>query len=244
MLNPHLKKRPWFGLFGGNAAERNVIANLRASGRLSSRRLTLGATTGSDFQTSFSIANGILELKNTRADLLGGGISGGWKIDFTGKEPKYESVGAASRVQAEKLGAFLKAPVGSGTVDINYKLKMSGWDAAALATSATAETEFTWHGGELRISPDPKASMRVLLGEGKVSLDEDGWTISACKWNTPAGIYQLSGTVSRDSALNLEFAQDKDKGTVWKLSGTLLKPQLSTPLISTPAPQPTQARRR
>lgn len=242
VLNPHLKKRPWYGLFGGAGVERNVIANLRASGRLTSRRLTLGTTTGSNFQTAFSVANGVLELKNTRADLLGGGIASDWKIDFTGREPKYESTGVAARVQAEKLGAILKAPVGSGTVDINYKLKMSGWDADALASSSVAQTEFTWRGGDLRISPDLKAPLRVLVGEGQVSLDKDGWTISACKWNTPAGIYQLSGTVSRDSVLALDFTQEK--GAVWKLAGTLLKPQLSTPQSGTPAPQPTQARRR
>jgi hypothetical protein len=119
---------------------------------------------------------------------------------------------------------------------------MSGWDAAALASSSVAETEFTWHGGDLRISPDPKAPLRVLVGEGKVSLDKDSWTVSACKWNTPTGTYQLRGTVSRDSVLALDFTQDT--GAVWRLAGTLLKPQLTTPEMSTSAPQPTQARRR
>jgi hypothetical protein len=113
---------------------------------------------------------------------------------------------------------------------------MSGWDAAALSASAAAETDFTWRGGELRISPDPKP-LRVLTGEGKASLGKDGWTISACKWNTPAGVYQLSGAASRDSLLALEFTQEN--GAVWKVSGTLLKPQLSAP-----APQLTQTRGR
>ncbi len=121
VLNPHLKKRPWYGLFGGAGAERNVIANLHASGRLTSRRLTLGTTIGSDFQTAFSVANGVLELKNTRADLLGGGISGDWKIDFTGSEPKYESTGRSARFKPKSSAHFLKAPVGSGTVEINTR---------------------------------------------------------------------------------------------------------------------------
>jgi uncharacterized protein involved in outer membrane biogenesis len=242
VLNPQLKKRPWYGLFAGAGGERKGILNFRATGRLAARRLTLGTTTGSDFATTFSVANGVLELKNTHADLLGGGVSGDWKIDFNGSEPKYENTGVASRVQAEKLGTLLKALIGSGTLDITYKLKMSGWDAAALAKSAAAETEFTWRGGDLRISPDPKAPLHVQLGEGKASLDEDGWTVSDCKWNTPIGVYHLRGTVSRDSALALEFTQDK--GAVWKLAGTLLKPQLSNTQANTPAPQPTQARRR
>jgi len=237
VLNPRLKKRPWYRLFGGAEAERNVIANLRASGRLTARRLTLGATAGSDFETAFSIADGVLELKDAHAELFGGGISGDWKIDLTGGEPTYESTGVARRVQAEKLGTLLKASLGSGTLEANYKLAMAGWDAAALSSSAVAETDFTWRGGNLRISPDPKAPLRVLTGEGKASLDKDGWTISACKWNTPTGIYQFSGTASRDSVLALAFTQEN--GAVWKVTGSLLKP-----LVNAPPPQPTQARRR
>jgi hypothetical protein len=77
----------------------------------------------------------------------------------------------------------------------------------------------------------------VLYGTGKAGLDKDGWTISDSKWNTPAGNYRLNGTVSRDLALALEFIQAN--GAAWKVTGTLLKPQLATP-----APPPTQAGRR
>ncbi len=130
VLNPHLQKTPWYRLFGGAGAKRDVISNLRASGRLTSRHLTLGTIPGSDFETIFSIANGVLELKNTHADMFAGSISCDWKIDFTGSEPRYQSTGVATRVRAEKLSTLLKASVGSGTLDLHYKLKMSGWDAS------------------------------------------------------------------------------------------------------------------
>ena len=175
---------------------------------------------------TFSLADGVLELKNTRADLLGGTVSGDWKIDFSGSEPRYESTGSAERIQAEKLGTLLKASLGSGTLALKYKLKMAGWDADTLSKSATAETDFTWSGGVLRISPDPRMPLRVLTGEGKAVLDKDGWTISACQWNTPTGIYQLSGTASRDSAIAFEFLRRTVR--VAKVTGTLSKPQFGT----------------
>ena len=115
---------------------------------------------------------------------------------------------APSGFKPKSSATLLKASLGSGTLAVNYKLEMSGWDADTLAQSAAAETKFTWSGGALRISPDPRMPLRVLNGEGKAVLDKDGWTISACKWNTPAGIYQLSGTASRDSVLALEFTQE------------------------------------
>jgi AsmA-like protein len=236
VLNPHLKKTPWY-YFGGTQPRSNALAILHATGRLASRRLTLGTISGSAFETDFSSSNGILQLKNTRADLFGGSVSGDWKIDFTGSEPSYECTGNAAQIQAEKLAPLLKASIGSGTVGVQYKLKMAGWDADSLFNSATAEAAFTWTGGALKISPDARTPLRVFTGNGKAVLDKDGWTISASQWRTPSGIYHLDGSVSRDSTLALEFSQDN--GSAWKLSGTLGKPQPGSP-----APEPTQARRR
>jgi len=239
VLNPRLTKKPWYRLFGVSDAGPNVIANLHSSGHLAARRLTLETATGSSFETAFSIRNGVLELKDARAELFGGAISGNWQIDFTGNQPEYESTGTASQIQAEKLAPLLKTSVGSGTMSLQYKLKMAGWDAAALAASSDAEATFTWRGGALRISPDARTPLRVHAGHGAATLGKDGWTISASQWITPTGIYELSGTVSRDSALALEFAQGS--GALWKVSGTLAKPQ---PQPAATAPKPVQARRR
>ncbi|MGC2210831.1 MAG: AsmA family protein [Candidatus Korobacteraceae bacterium] len=236
VLNPHVKKTPWY-YFGDTRSGSNVFATLRTTGHITSRHLTLGTITGSAFETDFSSDNGMLELKNTRADLFGGKVSGDWKIDFTGGEPSYESIGSAERIQAEKLTPLLKASVGTGTVGVQYELKMTGWDAASLMNSASAEAAFSWTGGALKVSPDPPAPMRVFTGKGKAALDKDGWTISASQWKTPDGTYHLDGQVSRDSVLALEFSQDN--GSEWKVSGTLAKPQTGMA-----APEPTQARRR
>jgi hypothetical protein len=236
LLNPRLKKKPWYRLLGVAESGHNVISNLHASGHIAARRLTLGPVAGSGFDTAFTIANGVLVLTETRAKLLGGDIACGWKIDFTGSEPTYESTGTATHIQAEKLATLLKASLGNGALGLQYRLQMAGWDAAALARSSTAETDFTWTGGTLRISPDGRP-LRVFTGQGKAALDKNGWTISASKWSTPTGIYQLRGTASRDSALALEFTEQG--GAVSKVTGTLLKPQFGSL-----APPPTQARRR
>jgi AsmA protein len=235
VLNPHLKKTPWY-YFGDARPGGNVFANLHASGHISARRLTLGATTGSAFETDFSSANGILELKHTRAELFGGKVSGEWKIDFTGSMPSYESTGNATQIQADKLAFSGKSSPGTGTLGLQYKLKMSGWDADSLFNSASADAAFTWTGGALKISPDARTPLRVLTGKGKAVLDKDGWIISDSEWKTPGGIYHLDGGIARDSALTLEFSQDNSS---WKVSGTLSKPQPGSS-----APEPTQAGRR
>ena len=236
VLNPHIKKRPWYRLFGAPENEHNVIADLHATGHLSARHLTLGPAAATGFETDFAIANGLMELKSYRASLLGGSISGAGKIDFTASEPKYESTGSASGISAEKLTPLLKSSLGTGSLSLNYKLTFSGLDADKLIASTKAEADFSWSGGTLRLSPDGKAPLRVISGQGRAALDEKGWKISDCKWTTPGGIYQLSGTISRNFALALEFTQES--GEVWKLAGTLAKPLASAP------PQPSQARKR
>jgi len=234
VLNPHLKKHPWYQLLGAVGENNSVIANLHGTGHFNARRIILAANAGTGFDTSFSIENGILQLKDTRAELFGGTVNGNWKIDFTGNEAKYESTGTATRLQAEKLAPLLKASLGNGTVALNYKLEMRGLDAASLAKSTSAQVEFSWNGGTLRLSPDPKAPLHVLTALGKATLDKSGWNIYGSTWKTSSGIYQLSGTASRDAALALEFT--RQDGSVWKVTGTPLKPQFAPP-----APQPTQA---
>jgi hypothetical protein len=231
VLNPHRQKMPWY-LFGGGESRGTVFANLHATGHIAAQRLTLDPLTGAAFESDFSYANGALTLRDTRANLLGGTVTGDWKVDFTTGQPKIESTGAAERIQAEKLSPLLKASIGNGTLGLRYALQASGWDGASLTHSAVGETLFTWTGGALRVSPDTRTSLRVLRGTGKAVLDKKGWTISDSEWKTPSGTYQLSGTVSRDSALNLEFTQ---QDAVWKVGGTLAKPQPAAPATTTQA---------
>jgi AsmA-like protein len=247
LLNPRAQNRPWY--FFGRGRNGTLPPNLQATGHLSARRLTLetssspsakGAPTatpslsGSEFETSISYADGILELRNSRANLFGGIVAGDWTVDFTGSKPLCESTGIATRIRAERLAPSGKAPLGSGAMDFHYKLKMSGWDAASLAASATGEARFTWSGGALSISPDARSPLRVLFGEGRASLDAKGWSISESHWKTPSGVYQLRGNISRDSALDLEFIE-RDGGT-WKVSGTLAEPQQGAAATARPAP--------
>ena len=114
VLNPHLKKTPWY-YFWRTRAGSNALANLHASGHMASRRLTLGTVTGTAFATTFTFANGILELKNARADMFGGKVSGDWKIDFTGSEPSYECTGDAARIQAENWRLCSKLRLAPGS---------------------------------------------------------------------------------------------------------------------------------
>lgn len=196
-----------------------------ASGTASSGNAAQNVVTGSALDAQFTVLHGVVELHNLHAELMGGAVSGEVKMDFTGEKPKYEASGAAVKIQAEKLAAVLKGNLGSGVVSGKYKFTMSGSTAAELFAGAEAETEFTWTGGALRVSPDGRP-LRVTTGAGEAELGKDGWTLRKSHWKTPLGVYELRGGISRDSVLTLVFTEERGKS--WRLAGTLLKPETLT----------------
>jgi len=188
---------------------------------------TQSVINGTGLDSQFTVLHGVVELHNAHAELMGGAVSGEVKLDFTGEKPKYEGSGTVSKVPSEKLAALLNGSLGSGMVSGKYKFTMSGWTATELNAGAEAETEFTWTGGALKISPDGRP-LRVVTGTGEADLGRDGWTIRSSRWKTPAGTYELRGGISRDSVLTLVFSQES--GNSWRLAGTLQKPErLTTP---------------
>jgi uncharacterized protein involved in outer membrane biogenesis len=222
MLNPHLKKRPWY-FFGGGSGD-NAMANLNASGELRAKRVVLGDLSGSDFATRFSMANRILTLDKASAHMLGGSVSGDWKLDWSGDEPEYKGSGEGRKIQAAQLAPLLGASPGQGTLRVRYTLRMSGLDEVSLTRSASAETVFYWSGGALRLSPEGRTPLRLLHAEGKAELGKEGWIISDSRLETPRGAYELRGTISRGSALDLRFS--RPGGTdVTRLGGTLRRPR-------------------
>ena len=232
LLNPAQKKKAWLSLLSAAGSAQNVMANLRAHGHYTARRLVLDGSTGTAFETDFNVADGVLKLTSSKAELFGGTVNGEWTLDYTGAQPKFSGEGTASHLQSDKLATLVKGSLGSGAVDLQYKFTMSGSDAATLLRSAEGESSFTWTGGSLKVAPDGKAPMHVVNGQGRIQLNHDGWSFPQSEWKTPSGVVQLTGTVSRDSALQLVFTEAG--GAEWHIGGTLQKPALSAP--ATPAP--------
>ncbi|MDR3762759.1 MAG: AsmA family protein [Acidobacteriota bacterium] len=232
LLSPGQKKRAWLGLLSRAGAVNNVMDNLHAKGHFTARRVVLDGSTGAGFETNFAVADGVLRLTGSKTEVFGGTVDGDWTLDFSGAAPKLSGEGTATRVQTDKLSTLLKGALGSGTVDMKYKLAMSGADAATLLHSAEGEASFHWNGGTLKVAPDGKAPMRVASGEGQVKLSGDGWSFTDTTWKTTGGELKFSGTISRDSALALVFTEAG--GAAWKIGGTLQKPVLTAPETAAP----------
>ena len=122
---------------------------------------------------------------------------------------------------------LLKASLGSGTLGLQYKMQMAGWDAAALAHSATAETEFTWTGGALRISPDGKPPARAHRRRQSHSRQGlAGPSPPANGRRPPASISSAAPLRATPRSL---WSLPEQNGAVTKVTGTLLQAAVGQP---------------
>jgi hypothetical protein len=226
LLNPRLKQRPWYRFFGGGDREQSILATMNAKGTVAAKRVVLRAITGSRASGAFALEDGKLTLTDIRADAMGGTFSGALKADFGGKQPAYESTGTLSRANLAQLNAPTKDSWGTAIASGNFQLKMSGWTAADLASSAEGDAQLEFRDGTLRhVALDRSgAPLRFTSFAAKLTFDGGRIHLPASKLLTQNGIYEVSGTATLNRELELQL--NGSGGTAYKVTGTLDKPQV------------------
>lgn len=226
LLNPSLKRRPWYKLFGSNE-ERSLLATWQAKGKISARRLTLKSLAATRVDVDFTLNQGKLELKNLESELLGGGYAGAWSVDFTAQKPVFESSGTFSKTAVAQIAALTKDAWGTGQLSGSYKVKFEGIDPAQLAKSIEGDCDFSWRDGLLRhLMLDGKAGpVKFPLWSGHCRLTPQGLIVSESKLQAAGSIYGVSGTIKPSRDMRLEFV--RGDGTAYQVTGTLDKPQVA-----------------
>jgi uncharacterized protein involved in outer membrane biogenesis len=170
---------------------------------------------------------GKLRLSDVRGDVLGGRHTGEWEGDFTAKPPEYSGSGTLERVALSQLSESMNDDWITGTATGTYRVKASGLDAGQLFASATSTLKIDARDGLLRHVALVEGSgplqmhrltARLLLQEGKFEIQEG-------KLETPAGVYEVSGTASLTRILNLKLARERAPG--FNITGTLTEPHVS-----------------
>lgn len=233
LLNPRLKKRPWYRLFG-ISGEHSVLASWDADGTLAIKHLVAKSLEADKVTMNFDLHRGQLAMKNVQAKVFGGTQTGDWSADFTGDEPRYTGIGTVSNLSVADIAAMGKDAWGSGTLNGAYDLKFSGWQADDLFATAKGSCQFQWRNGMLRhLTLDGHPSpVRFPLWAGQCQWSPEGFRVSGSKMRTVSGIYQISGTVQPTRDLQLEFI--RADGTAYQVSGTLEKPRVTaTPVART-----------
>ncbi len=233
LLNPRLKKRPWYGLFG-ISGEHSVLALWDADGTLAIQHLVAKSLAADKVTMKFDFHRGKLALKDVQAKVFGGTQTGDWSADFTGTQPRYSGIGTVSGLSVATIAELGKDTWGAGTLNGAYDFKFSGWQASDLFASSNGSCQFQWSNGMLRhLALDGRTNpVRFPLWAGQCQWSPEGFRVSGSKMRTVSGIYQISGTVQPTKDLQLEFV--RADGTAYQVTGTLEKPHVTaTPVART-----------
>jgi uncharacterized protein involved in outer membrane biogenesis len=235
LLNPTLKKQPWYKLFG-SSEEESLLTKIYAVGRVSAKQITFDKLVGAKFYADFRLNHGDLLVSNVRAAVLGGTHEGQWRADFTGATPVYTGSGTANRLNAAQFASLGKAAIGTGNVSGRYELKMSGWNAGELAKSAEGTADFDWSGATIRaFAVSGRGPTKVNDFSGKLVLKDGVLAFNESKMTAANGIYFVTGTAEPEK-LALEIKSDTAAG--YRITGSLRAPAVAVTNDRAEEPKP------
>ena len=228
VLNPHPPKTPWYSVLSSSPPiGPSPLLTLRAAGKISANRFVARKLDAAHVVANVSLQDGKLTASALRADLFGGKHSGEWHADFTAKPPKYSGSGKIEHIALGQVAASMQNEWITGSADGSYSLAFIGYSAAELMQSANGETDFIMRDGTLprMLLPATGGPLRVHRFTGVLSLSDSVFRVEEGKLVAPTGVYEVSGTASGATGLNLAIAHDG--APKFDISGTLREPHVA-----------------
>jgi len=227
LLNPRTRKRPWYRLLTSREAEDSVLSRLNASGAVSAGTAKVRGLVATKVSAHLDLNKQVANFTNLRGEIFGGLHTGSLQADFSGEKPSYSGSGALTKVVMSRVSAAMKNGWATGSLDGKYDFSAIGWSAPELISSAKGAADFIWKDGTLKhvTLPDGKDSLHFTSYTGKVVLQDATLKFDESKLQTSSGIYEVSGKSSPD--LKLEFTLTHSNGHGYKISGSLMNPQVA-----------------
>ena len=231
LVNPHVRKQPWYRFLSSPAAGVPYLLAVRATGKLAANRVVVRKVVGNRISANVELNKGKLRLSNLRGDVLGGKHAGEWEANFTVKPPEYNGSGSIDRLALAQLCESMNDDWITGSATAMYRVKASGPDAAEFFASVSGALKVEARDGVLR---------HFSLGEGAgplqmrrltadLSLHDGKFEILESKLETPAGSYRVSGTAFLTRILDLQLTRDGALG--FNITGTLMEPHVA-PIVT------------
>lgn len=225
LVNPRLKQRPWYRLFGSRKEE-SVLSTLSAVGKITAKRVTLDKLNASRVHTDFRLQKGNLVLMNTRGELYGGTHTGDWTADFNGRQPVYKGTGRLEHVNVGQLATLLNPQLGTGVLNATYQAELSGYTEEEIQKSASVIAEFNWNKGVAKtVVLNGHSPLQVMHFSGKANWKGGALQFEDARLQSGPNSYTVSGKAN-STALELQLATDHGSG--YRISGSLQKPAVES----------------
>ena len=226
LLFPKAQKEPWYRF--GSASIRSGSPGLivwNANGKFSADKIVVRGVAANQVSATVQIQSGKIELKDLRAEVLGGRHLGDWTADFTSQPPRYGISGTLNHVALGQLPVAMNSAGITGLADLKYQVDASGFTHAELLASAAGMSQVEVRNGtfpHIVLSGNglqvQQMAARLSLRAGKIEI-QDGHL------ETAGDEYQLKGSASLDRVLDLKLTREGASG--FNITGTLTQPRVA-----------------
>jgi len=226
-FTPRPTKRPWYRVLTSREQQgKSPLVAIQARGRVHIDRMSLMKVDGSHIVAQVDLDRGKIALSDVRGQVFQGTHQGDWVIDLSTMPPRYHVTGQLQNVSMAHVSAVMNDSWATGTADGKFTLTTSGAKFSDLMAHAEGELQFALRNGSFaQIDlPDASKPFPVHLFAGNLKVKDGTWKLSAGKLESHDGIYQISGTASAGSGLNLLLTRGDEQS--WNVRGTLLKPNV------------------
>jgi hypothetical protein len=223
-------KQPWYRFLSSAApsppSQVPYLASIHALGTLTASRVLIHNLVANRVSAEVELDQGRLQLSNLRGDVLGGRHNGDWTADFTVNPPAYKGAGTLERVALEQVAEAMHDHWITGSADLVYRASTLGWSKAELLASTDASLQIDARDGSLPhlMLTGESSPLRITRFAGRLLLRNGKFEIEQGKLQTPASIYQLSGTATLNRILDIKLARDGAHG--FNVTGTLTQPRV------------------
>jgi hypothetical protein len=205
------------------------LLEIPASGSITAQLLTAQKFEAKNVSAQLQLSAGKLLVNRWTADIFDGKYNGDWVFDFSGERPSISSTGSIRRARMDQVSAALDEPMGSGNMDLDYRLNMDGANADQLAASATGSGVFNWRNGAVR-SVDSKNAQALAFSfaawSGRFTIANSHVSLQGTKMMIPTqGVREVNGDLSFNRKWNLKFVRENSSGFV--ANGNLASPAIS-----------------
>jgi uncharacterized protein involved in outer membrane biogenesis len=228
-VSPSPEKRPWYRVLQPNAKTApSFLANVRASGQLTTNRLQLQRLEATGVSAKVILDAGKLQILGLTADFLGGQHRGEWQADFGAKATVCKGSGTVTGASLMEVADAMKDGWIAGTANLSYEVKSSC--PAEFWTSAEGTLQFEMKDGTLpHVSlAEEVVPLKVTRFTGQARLQAGTVEVKDAQLESPDGRFRVSGTSSLNAEIDFKLASTPNGAAAagYTITGTLAEPRV------------------
>jgi hypothetical protein len=216
LLNPPTSSGislPFFS--SGPRFDAKWLLEIPSSGTITARHLAIRNLLARNASAQLQLSSGKVVVRHLAADLFDGTHDGDWTFDFSGPSPRISGEGSIHRAQMDTMRATLGEKTATGTLDLDYRLGMSGSNFSQLMASAEGSGTFSWHNGSMQtVNSEAERPVSVRFGSwsGRFTVEKQQIALRNTKMDSPFGMQEVTGEISFNQPWNLKFIHSNGMG--------------------------------